>query len=147
MLTAPEKDRSRGWKIQQVRPGIEWALYLLSHHLLATESLNKGTTPEGKSEAIEKLNPLKVMLEAIPGIFADHQVRPCPPAWSSPLTTNLQETVAAKNRIDILLLRIVALEEDFDSCPSGVMELRRRDELILYAVVPQPSCQVLISCQ
>ena len=40
------------------------------------------------------------------------------------------------NTIENLLSRVVALEDCFDSPPSGVPEQRRRSDLIRYAIVP-----------
>ena len=41
-----------------------------------------------------------------------------------------------ENKIENLLSRIVALEESFDSPPSGVAQQRCRKDLIEYATVP-----------
>ena len=39
------------------------------------------------------------------------------------------------NKVEVLLPRIAALEEHFDSRPSDVAEQRRRDELIQYVTI------------
>ena len=48
---------------------------------------------------------------------------------------DLQETVAARNKIEDLL-RMVGLETRFTTLPGNVEEQRRRHELIRYAVLP-----------
>ena len=52
------------------------------------------------------------------------------------LSHNFQETFAVGNRVANLLSPIVALEDCFDSLPSGVAEQRRQKGLIRYAAVP-----------
>ena len=49
--------------------------------------------------------------------------------------THVQEATPVKNKIKILLECITALEERFNSKPSDVVELRRRDDVIRYAIV------------
>jgi len=50
--------------------------------------------------------------------------------------THFQGSVAVGNMIELLLSHIVVLEERFDSRPSDVAELRRRDELEQYVISP-----------
>ena len=49
--------------------------------------------------------------------------------------THFQAAVTVGNRINIILSRLVALEELFDSRPSDVAEQRRRDGLIRYVIL------------
>lgn len=58
--------------------------------------------------------------------------------------THLQRTVAVGNKIEDVLSRIVALENQLDSQPGDIAELRRRDELIRYATV-SPTYSMLSS--
>lgn len=46
-----------------------------------------------------------------------------------------QGSVGVGSTIELLLSRIVALEECFDSRPGDVAEQRRRDDLIMYVLV------------
>lgn len=41
-----------------------------------------------------------------------------------------------ENKVANLLWGIVVLEERFDTCPNNVAEQRRRDGLILHAIIP-----------
>ena len=84
-MVAEDVDTAGERQIERVEDstGTSWdgiGVISVPHHLIVAKSLSKGTTLEGESEAIEKLNPLKVVLRAVPGIFANHQVRPCLPA-------------------------------------------------------------------
>ncbi|KAF9646352.1 hypothetical protein BDM02DRAFT_3118769 [Thelephora ganbajun] len=57
-----------------------------------------------------------------------------------------EETVAIWSKLEVLLSRIVTLEERFYSRPDDVEEQRRRDKLIRYVVIPS-SDSVLNSFQ
>jgi len=57
-----------------------------------------------------------------------------PPA-QNPLLTRLQEAVAIRNKIEILLSRMVTLEGFFTTLPGDVEEQRRRLELIRYIFI------------
>jgi hypothetical protein len=81
-----------------------------------------------KSEA-EKFTPLKVALENIPALCANHVIRLRRPACNHH-SHDFQETSAVGNKITNLLARIVALEIRFDTPPSNVPEQRRRVDLI-----------------
>ena len=95
----------------------------------------KGTLLGGLNEDTETFGPLKVILQAIPALFANRDVRlRSPTQWHSPLTGTFQETGAVGNKIENLLSRVVAVEDHFNSRPSDVAEQRRRDELIRYAM-------------
>jgi hypothetical protein len=41
-----------------------------------------------------------------------------------------------KSKTEVLLSHIITLEKLFDSYPTDVVELRRRDKLIEYATIP-----------
>ncbi|KAF9779846.1 hypothetical protein BJ322DRAFT_1129720, partial [Thelephora terrestris] len=73
----------------------------------------EGTFPGGANKTSEKFGRLKLVLGAIPAVFATHE-----------------GSVAVGNRIEILLSRTAALEEHFNSRPAESAELRRRDEWI-----------------
>ena len=53
-----------------------------------------------------------------------------------PWLTYLQGTTAVRNKIEILLPHVAALDELFATCPDNVAEQGRRSELIRYVVVP-----------
>ncbi|KAF9642556.1 hypothetical protein BDM02DRAFT_3235751 [Thelephora ganbajun] len=69
--------------------------------------------PKEAADESSPLAPLKAVLMTIAAVHANHQ-----------------ETVSIGNKIEVLLSRIAALEERFDSRPDDVEELRRRDRLI-----------------
>ena len=54
------------------------------------------------------------------------------PVW----LRHMQGSATARNKIDVLLSRIVVLEESFNSRPGNVVDQRRRDELLRYATSP-----------
>ena len=108
----------------------------LIYRLLVAKKARKGTLLEGATDATEGFGPLKVVLGAIPAIYANREVCIQPSAQNYPLLNAFQESAAAGNKIECLLPRIVALEERFNSRPSDVAEQRRRDELIQYATIP-----------
>jgi len=58
-----------------------------------------------------------------------------PPAQTNSLQTRLQETVVT-NKIEDLLVQIVALEARFETPPGELEEQECRDELIRYVIVP-----------
>ena len=58
------------------------------------------------------------------------------PIRSLVLQTHLQEITTIGNKVEDLHSRVVALEEQFDSHPGDVEELKRREEVISYAIVP-----------
>ncbi|KAF9643640.1 hypothetical protein BDM02DRAFT_3272924 [Thelephora ganbajun] len=78
--------------------------------LTTTTTLSVPKEPPGESGP---LGPLKGVLRTIAAVYADHQ-----------------ETVAIGNKVEVLLSRIVTLEEHFYSRPDDVEEQRRRDKLI-----------------
>lgn len=51
------------------------------------------------------------------------------------LQTHFQENIQVRNKAEDLIPRVDAMEKHFDSHPSDVAELRRRDEVILYAII------------
>ena len=67
------------------------------------------------------------------------------PLLTTIISHNFQETVAVGNKISNLLSRIVALEDCFDSPPSGVPEQRHRVDLIWCGATVPPLLPVLIS--
>ncbi|KAF9644548.1 hypothetical protein BDM02DRAFT_3190497 [Thelephora ganbajun] len=78
--------------------------------LTTTTTLSVPKEPAGESGP---LGPLRAVLRTIAAVYADHQ-----------------ETVSIGNRLEVLLSRIVTLEERFYSRPDDVEEQRRRDNLI-----------------
>ncbi|KAF9646338.1 hypothetical protein BDM02DRAFT_3262324 [Thelephora ganbajun] len=78
--------------------------------LTTTTILSVPKEPAGESSP---LGPLKAVLRTIAAVHA-----------------NRQETVAIGNKVEVLLSRIVTLEERFYSRPDDVEEQRRRDKLI-----------------
>ncbi|KAF9646638.1 hypothetical protein BDM02DRAFT_2989282 [Thelephora ganbajun] len=74
------------------------------------------SVPKEAPHESSPLEPLRAALRTLATVHANHQ-----------------EAIAIGNKTEVLLSRIVALEERFDSCPDGVEELRRRDRLIRYA--------------
>ena len=48
-----------------------------------TEDAREGSSLEDTKGAIEKFGPLKVVLRAIPDVYADHEVRQPPPNFFS----------------------------------------------------------------
>ena len=74
---------------QQRRPGvcadITVALALV-HHVPVAKRAGKGTLLGDGEEAIEKFGPLKVVLGAIPAVYANREVRSQPPSRNYPLT-------------------------------------------------------------
>ncbi|KAF9646646.1 YVTN repeat-like/Quino protein amine dehydrogenase [Thelephora ganbajun] len=71
------------------------------------------SVPKEAANESSPLGPLKAIIRTIAAGYANHQ-----------------GTIAIGNKVEVLLSRIVALEERFDSRPDGVEELRRRDRLI-----------------
>ncbi|KAF9643956.1 hypothetical protein BDM02DRAFT_1270605 [Thelephora ganbajun] len=69
--------------------------------------------PKKASDELSPLGSLKAVLKTIAAVHTDHQ-----------------ETVGIGNKIEVLLSRVVALEERFYSRPDDVEEQRRRSELI-----------------
>jgi hypothetical protein len=55
----------------------------------AMKGARKGTLFGDADEDTEKFGPLKVVLQAIPAVFADRQVRLQPPVRNSPVTNTL----------------------------------------------------------
>ena len=109
----------------------------LFHQVPAAESARRNVSvgDANAKEVMEKFEPLKVVLEAVPAVYENHEVRRRPLSQNSPLT-NIQRSTAVGDKIDVLFSHIVVLEKYFDSPPSDVAELRRRDGLIQYDVVP-----------
>ena len=108
-------------------------MFAIPHRVPVAEGYYKGTSlevaGEAAGEAAEKFGPLKVALNSIPPLYANHQVRQQSP-WYSPLTNSFQESAAIANKIEILLSDVVDLEKCFDSRPGDVAELGRRYVLI-----------------
>ena len=65
------------------------------------------------------------------------------PVW----LRHMQGSATARNKIDVLLSRIVVLEESFNSRPGNVVDQRRRDELLRYATSPPLRLAALTSFQ
>lgn len=55
------------------------------HHVPVAKRARRGTLLEGTSEAAEKFGPLKVVLGAIPAVYANREVRSQPPSRDYPL--------------------------------------------------------------
>ena len=63
------------------------------------------------------------------------------------LQTNPQETAPVADKLEALISRIIALEELFGTPAGGVVEQKRRDALLRYAIVPPPLDSELSSFQ
>lgn len=79
--------------------------------------------------------PLRAVLETISSVPVDPKVCTYPSTPNPSLTRSAQETIAVRKKIENLLQHITTLEERFATCPDGVQDLRRRQEIIEYVTV------------
>ena len=63
----------------------------LTYRALVAKGAREGTSLEGVEGDTEKFGPLKVLLRAIPPLYANHEVCLKLPAQASPLTNALAE--------------------------------------------------------
>ena len=101
----------------------------------------KGKQPD----AAGGFGPLKAVLGAASAAYIDHKVRTQSSAQDSSLTNRPQETAAVRNKIENLLSRVTALEALFATPPGEVIEQRRRNGLIRYAVIPPVNFPLLVT--
>lgn len=82
-------------------------------------------------ESTRGFGPLKAVLSLV---YADHKVRSRFFLPNIAFEQTIPQGTVVGNKIEDLLLRVVALEKSFDSRPNDVAEQRRRGEVIRYAV-------------
>ena len=91
---------------------------------------------EVSEDAAIGFGPLKALLGAIVAVYADHEVRHHPLVEIDVQPTPLQESAAVRTKVEVLLSRIVPLDALFSTSPGDVDELRRRDDVMRYVVIP-----------
>ena len=84
----------------------------------------------------EAFTPLKAVLESISVLCEIYQVRLVICSRPGILQSHPQNTAAVKDKIEVLLLRIAALEKLFEQPASDEKETRRREGLSMYAMAP-----------
>ena len=82
----------------------------------------------------EAFTPLKAVLESISILCEKYQVCSDTVFTATPQRSHLQNTVAVKDKIEILLPRIAALEKLFEQSASDEKEAKRREGLLMYAI-------------
>lgn len=97
--------------------------------LRVTVSLSKETT--------DGFGPLKALLGAIVAAYANQKVRPRPPPTGVPARlTPSQESVAVRNKVEVILSRIDPIDALFATPPGNRDEQRRRYDVKRYVIIP-----------
>ena len=85
--------------------------------------------------ASEAFGPLKAALTIVSTVYDQYKVRQLPSTRDFLLTlTNLQETAAVKDKIEVLRSRITKLEKVFKEPSVDEEERGRRKELLLFVI-------------
>jgi hypothetical protein len=84
-----EGGRSNRQRLPEVCFGVE--VFTLAYHVPAAKRTREGTFPGGANKTSEKFGRLKLVLGAIPAVFATHEVRLFSPARNSLFTNTLLE--------------------------------------------------------
>ena len=92
----------------------------------------------------EAFGPLKAVLESVSVLCEKYQVRLIVPFEDIRRQSHLQNTAAVKDKIEVLLSRVAALEKLFKQPAGDEKEIKRREGMSMY-VIRLCSERILIS--